>query len=427
MTVSAKPTTATSQRTWWLIGVMAALTLPGMALRLSGAHLAPAMQAAVAGLALVAAAFLLAWAAEAAQTVIAGGLAIALLALITVLPEYAVDIIFAWQAAHNPEQAHYAVANMTGANRLLIGVGWSGIVLLAAFVAWRRGVRGAARSGVGLPAHSIIEVVLLLAATAYSLVLPWRGSITLLDTAVLFTIFVAYLWFLARASDKENAEDLVGPARSIARLPGRQRGMLLVGLFVLAAGAIAFVAEPFAEGLVAAGHQLKIDDFILVQIVAPIASEAPEFVVVALFAFSGRGMLSLQALISAKVNQWTLLVGSIPLVYSLALGGPHAFALDPRQTEELLLTAAQGLLAVILILDRKLEVWESVALLVLYVAQFAIPSHDARIVFAWLYFALALLAVIALPGARAGLMHAPRRFMHQIAFALKGREGKSPC
>src|SRR6185437_13642325 len=171
MTVSAKPTTATSQRTWWLIGVMAALTLPGMALRLSGAHLAPAMQAAVAGLALVAAAFLLAWAAEAAQTVIAGGLAIALLALITVLPEYAVDIIFAWQAAHNPEQAHYAVANMTVANRLLIGVGWSGIVLLAAFVAWRRGVRGAARSGVGLPAHSIIEVVLLLAATAYSLVL----------------------------------------------------------------------------------------------------------------------------------------------------------------------------------------------------------------------------------------------------------------
>ncbi len=420
--VGSAKSAAGKQRLWWLIGLMVVLTLPGMLLRLSGAHVAPLAQAAVAGLALVAAAFLLAWAAEAAQTVIAGGLAIALLALITVLPEYAVDVIFAWNAAHHPEQAHYAVANMTGANRLLIGLGWSGIVLLAAFLAWRRGQRGAARLGVGLPAHSIVELVLLLAATAYSLVLPWRGSITLLDTAVLFAIFIAYLWFLARASEKERVEDLVGPARGIARLPERQRGVVLIGLFALAAVAIALVAEPFAEGLVATGHQLKIDDFILVQIVAPLASEAPEFVVVALFAFSGRGMTSLQALISSKVNQWTLLVGSIPLVYSLALGGPHAFALDARQTEELLLTAAQGLLAVILVLDRKLEVWESVALLALYAAQFAFPSHDARLLFAGLYFALALLAVIGLPGVRAGLLHAPRRFKHQIAFALKGRE-----
>nr|MBA3825703.1 hypothetical protein [Ktedonobacterales bacterium] len=341
----------TNTRGWWIIGLMAALTLPGMLLRLSGAHVAPLVEASVAGVALIGAAFVLAWAAEAAQTVIAGGLAIALLALITVLPEYAVDVIFAWNAAHNPEQAHYAVANMTGANRLLIGLGWSGIVLLAAFLAWRRGAPRDQRNGVSLPAHSVVEVVLLLAATAYSLVLPWRGSITLFDTFVLFAIFVFYLWFLSRAGEREEAENLVGPARSIAALPPDRLRPVLVGLFVLAAAAIALVAEPFAEGLVQVGHQLKIDDFILVQVVAPIASEAPEFVVVALFAFVGRGETSLQALISSKVNQWTLLVGSIPLVYSLSAGHISSFALDPRQTEELFLTAAQGLLAVILVLD----------------------------------------------------------------------------
>ncbi len=415
------PTTATPApaRGWGIIGLMMALTVPGMLLRLSGAHVAPLVTAAVAGVALIGAAFVLAWAAEAAQTVIAGGLAIALLALITVLPEYAVDVIFAWNAAHNPDQAHYAVANMTGANRLLIGLGWSGIVLLAAFIAWRRGAPRSQRDGVALPAHSVVEVVLLLAATAYSLVLPWRGSITLFDTVVLFAIFVFYLWFLSRAGEREEAGNLVGPARAIAALPRARLGPVLVGLFVLAAAAIALVAEPFAEGLVQVGHQLRIDDFVLVQVVAPLASEAPEFVVVALFAFAGRGETSLQALISSKVNQWTLLVGSIPLVYSISAGHISGFALDARQTEELLLTAAQGLLAVILVLDRKLGVRESIALLVLYLLQFVFPSHDARVVFAWVYFGLAALAVIALPEVRGGLVSAPRRFAKQLRVALR--------
>lgn len=418
---SSRMTQASTSSGWasWPFLLCVAGLLPGILLRLSGVHSAPLTQAALAGLALVAAAFMLAWAAEAAQTVIAGGLAIAFLALITVLPEYAVDVIFAWKAATQPDQAHYAVANMTGANRLLIGLGWSGIVLLAAFIAARRGARDATRSGIGLPAHSIVELVLLLAATVYALLIPWRGSITLLDTGVLFAIFAGYLWFLARASAKEDAADLIGPARWLARLPGWRRNAALIGIFALAAGAIILVAEPFAEGLVAVGHQLRLDDFILVQIVAPIASEAPEFIIVALFAAKGRGSTALQALISSKVNQWTLLVGSIPLVYSLALGQPHAFLLDARQSEEVILTAAQGVLAIILVLDRKLGVRESVLLLVLYILQFAFPTPSARLIFAGIYGGLALLAICGLPQIRQGLRHAPRRFVQQIKFAAR--------
>jgi len=408
----------TSRRVWTLLGIMCLLTLPGIALRLSGIHVAPLVQATIAGVALVAAAFLLAVAAEAAQTVMAGGLAIALLALITVLPEYAVDIIFAWKAAHDPTQAHFAVANMTGANRLLIGIGWSGIVLLAAFFAWRHGERQHDRYGVTLPAHSSVELVLLLLATAYSLVLPWRGSITLLDTVILFALFIGYLWFLGRGSEKERAEDLVGPAYTLARLSPRHLRIVLGILFTLAALAIVAVAEPFAEGLVTTGHQVHIDDFILVQIVAPLASEAPEFVVIALFVAAGRASTGLQALVSSKINQWTLLVGSIPLVYSLALGSPHAFALDGRQSEELLLTAAQGLLAVVLVLDRKLGIIDSVLLLVLYSTQFLFPSPDARILFAYGYFALAILAIVVVPGVRHGVITTPRRFGQQLHFAL---------
>src|SRR5574341_2034495 len=135
------------QRQRALMAGAAALTLPGLALRLTAAHPVEWLGAIAFGLAIVGAAFLLAWAAEAVQLDVSQGLALALLALIAVLPEYAVDFVFTWKAGENPDEfAPLALANMTGANRLLIGVGWSMVVLLAAWrmrrVAAQRGYEG---------------------------------------------------------------------------------------------------------------------------------------------------------------------------------------------------------------------------------------------------------------------------------------------
>ena len=69
------------------VALCAALTVPALILRLSGGHPAAALSLAAFGAAVVAASFLLAWAAEAARVDIAGPLAIALLAVIAVLPE----------------------------------------------------------------------------------------------------------------------------------------------------------------------------------------------------------------------------------------------------------------------------------------------------------------------------------------------------
>ena len=54
----------------------------------------PSAAALLFGLGIVGAAFLLSWAAETAQLDISAGLAAAVLALIAVLPEYAVDFVF---------------------------------------------------------------------------------------------------------------------------------------------------------------------------------------------------------------------------------------------------------------------------------------------------------------------------------------------
>ena len=88
---------------------------------------------------MIGAAFLLTWGTELAEIDLGEGLALALLALIAVLPEYAVDVVFAWLAGQDPATyAPLALANMTGANRLLIGVGWS-VVALVAITAGRAG------------------------------------------------------------------------------------------------------------------------------------------------------------------------------------------------------------------------------------------------------------------------------------------------
>src|ERR1700710_1375077 len=124
-----------------------AVALPGVVMSLAGLASAPPIDALLFGLPIVGAAFLLSWAAEAAQVDISAGLAIALLALVAVLPEYAVDFVFTIQggnayAEHGPtclppgstEQSPcgLALANMTGANRILVGIGWGVGVRLCA-------------------------------------------------------------------------------------------------------------------------------------------------------------------------------------------------------------------------------------------------------------------------------------------------------
>jgi cation:H+ antiporter len=381
------------------IGLAVALTVPGLVARIAGLHPEPWIAAALYGLAVVGSAFLLAWAAEVVQLDVSQGLALALLALIAVLPEYAVDFVFSWKAGKDPHQyAPLALANMTGGNRLLIGVGWSLVVFLAAWkmrrIADREHYEGEVDTEVHLERTHSIEIAFLLIATAYSLTLPFKHTITLADSAVLIAIFLAYLWRLTRAP--ADTPDLVGPAELIGALPQRTRRILIVLMFVFAAAVILLCADNFAESLVETGSQLGVSKFLLVQWLAPLASEAPELIVAGLFAWRLNTEAAMGALISSKVNQWTLLVGSLPIVFAVSAGALHGLPLDSLQREELLLTAAQSVFAVAVLADRKISVKEALALLVLFFLQFvlgaALPGplrESERLIVSGIYFVLA--------------------------------------
>jgi cation:H+ antiporter len=360
-----------------VIAAAVATTLPGLALRVSGAHPVEWLGAVLFGLAIVGAAFLLAWAAEAVQLDVSQGLALALLALIAVLPEYAVDFVFTWKAGEDPDRfAPLALANMTGANRLLIGVGWSMVVLLAAYrlrkVASERGYRGPVDTDISLERSHAIEIAFLAVATLYSLTLPLKRTLTLLDSAVLVTVFALYVVRISRAPAEEP--HLVGPAQLVGSLSIRQRRTAIAVMFLFAAGVILACAEPFANGLVTTGEELGISTFLLVQWLAPLASEAPELLVAGLFAWRLNTNAALGALVSSKVNQWTLLVGTLPIVFAVSAATTHGLPIDAVQREEVFLTAAQSAFAVAVLSNRRLGVREALTLLGLFVGQFVMSG-----------------------------------------------------
>ena len=374
-----------------LITLATLVTVPALYLRITGSHIELVTDTTLYGVAIVAAAFLLAWAAEAAEVDISQALAVAFIAFVAVLPEYAVDLTFAWKAGKDPEFAQFAVANMTGANRLLIGLGWSAVF----FIFWMR-TRGRVLS---LGRGNALDVVALTAATLYSFTIPLKGSISLLDTVVLFAIFVAYMYGISRAEGDEP--HLVGPAAWLGGLAQRRRRLANAWLFIFAAAVILASAEHFAEGLVESGTKLGIDEFLLVQWLAPLASEAPEFLVAGILAFRGRASVGLAALLSSKVNQWTLLVGGLPVVYSISSGTVDGVAgvfggglpMDARQSEEVLLTAAQSLFAVAVLISLSLGRYEAGALLGLFLIQFLIPISEVRLVIAGIYIVLAVVLI----------------------------------
>ena len=370
-------------RGWLYVAIAFALMIPGAAIVLGGIPASDPVKALIFGVAIVGAAFVLSWAAEVVQLDFSQGLALALLALIAILPEYVVDATYAYLAAEDPAYAGYAVANMTGANRLLIGIAWPMVVAIG-WLKFRR-------SRVVLESQHGLELTVLLLVTIYAFTIPFRGEISLLDFAVLVSFFVFYIWRVAHLP--AETPHLVGPAKLIGSMRTGPRRAFTAAMAMIAAVAILLVAKPFATSLVATGTALGVDEFLLVQWVAPLASEAPEFVVVALFAWRGAATAAMGTLVSSKINQWTLLVAMLPLVYSIGIGAPTAMPLDGRQQDEVLLTAAQSLFAVALLLDLRLSIWGAATLFGLFIVQMVLPDTREALTILYVVLTAVVLAI----------------------------------
>src|SRR5580693_4029796 len=209
--------------------IIAVFIIPALVVRVVGLHLDPVAALLVYGAAVVAASFLLAWGAEAAQIDVSGGLAIAALALVAVLPEYAVDLYYAYVSGHNPDYTQYAAANMTGSNRLLMGLGWPVVVLVSILVARKTGA--AKSTGLVLEPANRVELGFLLIAGVVAFVIPATGEIHLALGLALLAWFGFYLYKVSHGDVEEP--DLIGTAAALGELSDKVRRIVVVGLFLV--------------------------------------------------------------------------------------------------------------------------------------------------------------------------------------------------
>ena len=384
-------------RLLWPFLLCFGITAPGVYLKLSETHIDPVVGMFAFGGAVVAGAFVLGWISEAAELDLRGGLSIALLAVIAILPEYVVDFFFALSAGQQsaagqnpPPMAAYASANLTGANRLLLGLGWPAMAFIGylALRKMRDAKTGLApKFGVNLESEARVDLAFLIVASVIALMVPLTHQFDIFTGIVLVSLFFLYLIRIS-SQDKEEPE-LEGLPALVGALPKWTRRTFLFVTAVLAAFVIIVVAEPFAHSLIEAGHALKINEFILVQWLAPLASEAPEFIVAIMFALRGKPAVGLAILVSSKVNQWTALAGSLPIGY--AIGGGHgALPMDAVQVEEFTLTIAQTIFGVAILLSLRMGKLDVIALFGLFAVTLVFPAPEIRIWVAYLYFAIAL-------------------------------------
>jgi cation:H+ antiporter len=314
------------------------------------------------------AAMLIAWAAESAQFFIAQGFALAILAWLQTLPEFAVEAVYALR-----QDVPMLLAGLTGALRLLTGLGWP-LIYATAALAHRRRYAKPLRA-IHLSDEHCVEVVGLLVCMAYAAVIWWKASLNLFDAAVLIAIYVAYLWLLSKQPPQhhEGIQDLERIPRSIVLAAKPIRVAAITGMFVAGGAVIYFISEPFLDSLQAVSIILGVEQFVFVQWVVPFVSEFPEGISAFNWARTiERASMALMNLVSSNINQWTLLAAMLPIFYSLSRGAASVISFDNQQQVELLMTLGQSLVGALFLINMELAWWEAAALFVLWAIQFAL-------------------------------------------------------
>jgi cation:H+ antiporter len=317
-------------------------------------------------------AILIAWAAESAQFFVSQGIALAMLAWLQTMPEFAVEAVLAWK-----QQAPLLMANLTGALRLLTGLGWPMIYATAAFFHHRKYRRPLNR--IRLEKEHCVEVVGLTLPLIYMLLIWLKGSLTVWDAVVLILIYGAYVFVLSKIPPMgaEGIEDLDRVPRYVVKSSPKVRNLLILLLFAGGGGLIYFSAEPFLGSLLAVSAILGIPSFVFVQWVAPFVSEFPEKVSAFYWARTIDGApMALMNMVSSNINQWTLLAAMLPIIFSVSAGHTAGIQFDAQQELELLMTIGQSLIGLMFLMNMELAWWEASALFSLWFLQFALsPVH----------------------------------------------------
>lgn len=346
--------------------------------------------------AIVLAAMLIAWAAECGQFFISQGLALAVLAWIQTIPEFAVEAVITLEAARDPAKLHLITANYTGSLRLFVGLGWP-MVYFVGMIFRKINKGGKGLWVIKLDDEHSIAVLSLLPALLYFLFIYFKGTLDIYDGMVLGVIYFVYLFFLYKMPprDSEEMEDLGRIPKYVMKQKYPGNVAWVACFFIAGAAIIYFAAHPFLNSMLALAVSLGVSQFVFVQWVAPFLSEFPEKLSAFYWAKKvDKAPMALVNFVSSSINQWTILVAMVPFIYSFALGRAAPINFDEHQRIEILLTIIQSYLGFLFLASMDFKFFEASALFILWLAQFIFPGVREEII--WVYAAWALVETIRL-------------------------------
>jgi cation:H+ antiporter len=328
-------------------------------------------------------AFVIGWAAETAQTFMSRALAFSILAWLQTLPEFAVEANIAWRQERN-----LMIANLTGSLRLITGLGLPMIFFVHFFF---QGVKTKKFiKAIKLDDQDFLSILCVFISILYFVFVWAKGSLTVLDSVVLFVIYGSYLWLLKSfpSHESEEEEDLPWIGKQLVKMQPLPK-MLGTGLlFGVGGAALYFSVHPFIDTLQRWSLSLGISTFIFIQWVAPFLSEFPEKVSAFNWARQkNKSPMAVMNMIGSNINQWTMLAGMIPIVFNISLGHLEPVTFDASHKAELLLTIVQSLLVGVLLLDLEFSIGDAALIFVLWFVQFVFSSTREVITWAYLVWA----------------------------------------
>jgi len=346
------------------------------------------------------AAVLIGYGAEVLELVLPSGVAIAIVALLQISPEFFVEWATVKRAAFDPEFLHNAMANLYGANKLLVGFGPPLVFFVYFFFSPNKKENY-------IKFHQIksYSIFVMIFALAYNVVIYAKNSLMWYDSIALILIYFASVIFIGKMEiryQKLKPEAEEGPeieqgavARLIHKFVTAGEKVIayrayIVSFLLLAIGGALLVgfAEEFLECLLHAAVAAGISTFIFIGYVAPFMSEFPEKTVAIGYAMKGHEDTAMINFLSSILAQLTLLTAMVPLAYSYYKGTPTGIVFDKVQSQELLLVIAMVLFSLMLFLDLKFTIRETVLALGLFIWQFAFP--ESRETVTKVYFVLFL-------------------------------------
>lgn len=346
--------------------------------------------------AIVLAAMLITWAAESGQFFISQGLALAVLAWVQTIPEFAVEAVIALDAAKDPSKMHLITANFTGSLRLFVGLGFPMVYFVSLFFGRKRKERKGVWA-IKLEDEHSIAILSFLPGLIYFLVIYFKGTLTIFDGVILAAIYFGYLYLLSKIPphDKEEVADMGRVPKYVMRLKYPANALGIAFLFIAGGVVIYFAAHPFLNSMLAIAVSLGVSQFVFVQWVAPFLSEFPEKLSAFYWARTvKKAPMALTNFVSSSINQWTILAAMIPCIYSFGLGRIAPIIFDDHQKLEILLTILQSYLGFIFLASMDFHIFEAITLFVLWFIQFLFP--DTRQAMIWVYGAWALIETVIL-------------------------------